>query len=131
MNFNSDNIKNDPRYLEAKKLLKDLIEEKTSTINHIKKSDKNHSKTETLIKTFGKIRGGNLFFPYISSGFGNGSLVQLHDGSIKYDMINGIGVHPGHQLDLFLKHPYFQASKTPSCKEIYNKMKVVFFYVSN
>ena len=32
-------------------------------------------------------------YSYIGSGLGNGPLVQLVDGSVKWDMINGIGVH--------------------------------------
>lgn len=36
-------------------------------------------------------RGG--YFPYIGSGRGRGALVELIDGSVKWDMINGIGVH--------------------------------------
>lgn len=51
---------------------------------------------ETL-QAFGQDRGGKLFFPYLGSGLGNGALVELADGSVKYDMISGIGVHAfGH-----------------------------------
>jgi 4-aminobutyrate aminotransferase-like enzyme len=39
------------------------------------------------------MRGGKLFFPYLGSGIGNGPLVELMDGSVKYDMISGIGPH--------------------------------------
>jgi len=39
------------------------------------------------------IRGGKLIYPYLSSGLGNGALVELADGSVKYDFIIGIGVH--------------------------------------
>ncbi|MEQ1843399.1 MAG: aminotransferase class III-fold pyridoxal phosphate-dependent enzyme, partial [Verrucomicrobiales bacterium] len=35
----------------------------------------------------------SLFFPYLGSGIGNGALVELADGSVKYDFISGIGVH--------------------------------------
>lgn len=38
-------------------------------------------------------RGKPALYPYIGSGLGNGPLVQLADGSVKWDMINGIGVH--------------------------------------
>lgn len=48
---------------------------------------------EKTIVDFGKARGGNLYFPYLGSGIGNGSLVELADGSVKYDFISGIGVH--------------------------------------
>jgi 4-aminobutyrate aminotransferase-like enzyme len=39
------------------------------------------------------LRGGPLLLPFLASGIGHGPLVELADGSVKYDMINGIGVH--------------------------------------
>jgi len=39
------------------------------------------------------VKGKPALYPYIGSGLGNGPLVQLCDGSVKWDMINGIGVH--------------------------------------
>lgn len=39
------------------------------------------------------VKGRGLLYPYISSGMGNGALVELADGSVKWDMITGIGVH--------------------------------------
>lgn len=39
------------------------------------------------------VRGRGLLYPYISSGLGNGALVELADGSVKWDMICGIGVN--------------------------------------
>ena len=38
-------------------------------------------------------RGRGLYYDFIASGIGNGALVELLDGSVKWDMINGIGVH--------------------------------------
>ncbi len=38
-------------------------------------------------------RGKPALYPYVGSGVGNGALVELADGSVKWDMINGIGVH--------------------------------------
>ena len=38
-------------------------------------------------------RGKGLFVPYVGSGMGNGALVELLDGSVKYDMVCGIGPH--------------------------------------
>ncbi len=38
-------------------------------------------------------KGKPALYPYVGSGLGNGPLVQLEDGSVKWDMINGIGVH--------------------------------------
>ncbi len=39
------------------------------------------------------VRGRALLYPYLGSGLGNGALVELVDGSVKWDMISGIGVH--------------------------------------
>ena len=38
-------------------------------------------------------RGGNLYFPYLGTGRGSGPFVELADGSVKYDLICGIGPH--------------------------------------
>ena len=40
-----------------------------------------------------EVRGRAPLYPYIGSGLGNGALVELLDGSVKWDLINGIGVH--------------------------------------
>ncbi len=40
-----------------------------------------------------KIKGRPLMYPSISSGVGNGALVEMADGSVKWDMLTGIGVH--------------------------------------
>ena len=59
---------------------------------------------ETAMKEIGKNRGRDLFYPYIGSGAGHGSLVELCDGSVKLDLINGIGIHLlGHQHPEVLK----------------------------
>ncbi len=39
------------------------------------------------------VKGRPAWYPYVGSGLGRGPLVQLADGSVKWDMINGIGVH--------------------------------------
>ena len=41
----------------------------------------------------GEVKGRPPLYPYAGSGIGNGVLVELADGSVKIDMINGIGVH--------------------------------------
>src|SRR5687767_12864551 len=41
----------------------------------------------------GELRGRPPLYPYIGAGLGKGPLVVLADGSVKWDMINGIGVH--------------------------------------
>ena len=39
------------------------------------------------------VRGRAGYYPYLGSGRGRGALVELLDGSVKWDLINGIGVH--------------------------------------
>jgi acetylornithine aminotransferase len=48
---------------------------------------------EAAMKRAAEVRGRGLLYPYISSGVGNGALIELADGSVKWDMICGIGVN--------------------------------------
>ncbi len=49
-------------------------------------------------------RGRPLYHPYIGSGAGQGVYVELEDGSVKMDLINGIGIHiMGHSHPRVLK----------------------------
>ncbi len=45
------------------------------------------------LKRNNELRGRATMYPYVGAGIGNGALVQLADGSVKWDMINGIGVN--------------------------------------
>ncbi|MBL8764374.1 MAG: aminotransferase class III-fold pyridoxal phosphate-dependent enzyme [Phycisphaerae bacterium] len=47
---------------------------------------------DAFMKRAGELRGRALYYPYIGSGIGNGALVELMDGSVKWDLISGIGV---------------------------------------
>ncbi len=48
---------------------------------------------KNTIQEFVSNRGRDLYFPYLSSGIGNGPFIELNDGSVKYDMITGIGIN--------------------------------------
>jgi acetylornithine/N-succinyldiaminopimelate aminotransferase len=87
-------LKQDPRLKEAKRLLMEAFENTQHAITHIRPPlpELIQSYKETL-EAFQGIRGGKLYFPYLGSGCGHGPLVELLDGSIKYDMISGIGPH--------------------------------------
>ena len=50
-------------------------------------------KYASLLKAIDEFRGRPLFYPYLSSGLGNGPYIQLDDGSVKLDFICGIGPH--------------------------------------
>lgn len=87
-------LEKDPRIATAKQLILEAIAEKQ---NHVTAIRPNNSKLtqsyQDIIKQFNEYRGNSLWFPYIGSGLGNGPLVELFDGSIKFDAICGIGVH--------------------------------------
>jgi 4-aminobutyrate aminotransferase-like enzyme len=56
-----------------------------------------------IIQT-GTLRGRPLYFDYIGTGAGRGPYVELEDGSIKLDLINGIGIHiMGHSNPRIMK----------------------------
>ena len=48
---------------------------------------------EAFLARQGAAKGRPPLYRYVGSGLGNGPLVQLADGSVKWDLINGIGVH--------------------------------------
>jgi 4-aminobutyrate aminotransferase-like enzyme len=48
---------------------------------------------EEAMSKAAEVRGRALLYPYLGSGAGRGALVELLDGSVKWDMISGIGVH--------------------------------------
>lgn len=50
-------------------------------------------KSKMLMDRIGILRGRPLHYPYVGSGVGRGPFVELEDGSIKLDLINGIGIH--------------------------------------
>lgn len=84
----------DPRVAQAKKLLLEAVHEHQGALTHPKSPnvDLQESYKQKLEK-FAEDRGGKLWFPYLGSGLGNGCLVELADGSVKYDFISGIGTH--------------------------------------
>ena len=93
----SDHVAKDPSIISAKKAILKAIAQQQSKIVGIRPPDPTLVQSyEETIKEFTKIRGIDLWHPYLGSGVGKGALVELADGSIKYDFISGIGVHFGH-----------------------------------
>jgi 4-aminobutyrate aminotransferase-like enzyme len=91
-------LKSDKRILEAKRLILEAVAEHSQKLTEVKPPQKEKIISyQELLDALNKARGNPLFYPYIGSGLGNGALVELLDGSVKYDMISGIGVHAmGH-----------------------------------
>ena len=98
-------LNSDPRIAEGKKLILEALAEHQQKISSVRPpSDEMTSSFQDLLDKFGSIRGGNLYFPYVSSGLGNGPFVELMDGSIKLDFITGIGVHGfGHNHPMLVE----------------------------
>ncbi len=101
----ADQLAGDPRVRQARELLAAARREHQQKLTGIKPSDPALTVSYAkLIEEFSRARGGGLYFPYLGSGLGNGALVELADGSVKYDFISGIGVHfLGHGHDLLLQ----------------------------
>ena len=90
----ADGFFNDPRLEKAKKLIQEALSEHTSQIKGVKPANPELKESyDSLLKKMAEYRGGALFYNYLGSGIGNGPLVELADGSVKYDFITGIGVH--------------------------------------
>lgn len=90
----ADGFFTDPRLEKAKKLIQESLAEYSSQITGVKAGNPELKETyDALLKKMADYRGGALFYNYLGSGIGNGPLVELADGSVKYDFITGIGVH--------------------------------------
>ena len=90
----SDQIKSDPTITATVDQLLKRCLELQQPLNGIQPAKSELKQTYTdSIKKFSEIRGGDLFFPYLSTGAGSGPFVELADGSVKYDLTCGIGVH--------------------------------------
>jgi len=74
------------------KQIVDAIQSKRSAITKVKGPDNGLAATmEDFVKRCEQSRGRGPLFPYVGSGIGNGALVELVDGSVKYDLTCGIG----------------------------------------
>ncbi len=101
----ADQLKQDPRLAEAKRLILETVAEHQQTMQSVRPANPDLAQSyQQMLEKFGDLRNGTLFFPYLSSGFGNGPFVELADGSVKLDMITGIGVHGyGHSHPLLVE----------------------------
>ncbi|MEE9211703.1 MAG: aminotransferase class III-fold pyridoxal phosphate-dependent enzyme [Phycisphaeraceae bacterium] len=90
----ADQLFADPRVAQAKRLVLDALADHQRTITTVRPPVTECQATyQQTIEQFNQVRGGDLFYRYLGSGIGNGALVELADGSVKYDMVTGIGVH--------------------------------------
>lgn len=82
---------------QVNSLLDNLVEQVLAhgkRITGVKAADPSlEPKAMADIKQIGEVRSRPLFYNYMGSGVGNGVYVELTDGSVKMDLINGIGIH--------------------------------------
>lgn len=74
-------------------------------IDHIKPADEDKKELlATKLKEYEQLKGRGFFYAFMASGRGHGPFVEMLDGSIKYDLINAIGVNLlGHSHPLYIK----------------------------
>ena len=90
----AEQFRDDKRVIEAKRLILEALDDVHNRFPGVQSgTPKKKEGYEALIERLGGLRGSPLYFPYLSSGLGKGPLVELADGSVKYDLISGIGVH--------------------------------------
>lgn len=90
----AEGLFNDERLAEAKRLLLEAVKSHQQNITGIRPPNPAIKQSyDEMLASFSRYRGGKLWFPYLGSGIGKGALVELADGSIKYDFICGIGPH--------------------------------------
>lgn len=87
-------FQNDPRLKQAQELIASALADAQQSLAAPRPADPERLPAyRQLLEEFAGLRGGALPIPYLGSGLGKGALVELLDGSVKYDLISGIGVH--------------------------------------
>ena len=99
-------LRTDPRVAKAKKTLLEAVSKQQETLTGIRPPDPELKPYyDQALQTLTQCKGSPPWYPFIGSGIGKGVLVELLDGSVKYDFLGGIGVHHfGHS------HPELIAS---------------------
>lgn len=87
-------IFNDPAIESSIDALVEQIMEHNRSITDIKAASPELAESfKSIVERCIAVKGNNLVYTSIGSGAGNGALVEMADGSVKWDMLTGIGVH--------------------------------------
>ena len=82
---------------QIQKMIKDLTQEVmkiNKNITGIRDAQPNFKDSgKKIMEQAGLVRGRPLHYNYMGTGAGRGPFVELEDGSVKLDLINGIGIH--------------------------------------
>lgn len=90
----SAGVRDNPAILTAIDTIVEQVQSVANAITDVRPPDPGLAESHrALLDRAAATKGRDLLYPYIGAGLGNGPLVQLADGSVKWDMICGIGVH--------------------------------------
>jgi 4-aminobutyrate aminotransferase/(S)-3-amino-2-methylpropionate transaminase len=92
----SSSLRGSTRFRAAKKELLESILEASQRMRTVKPSSSSSEMKEQYSATLQKFvrdRGRDLYYPFLASGLGSGPFMELMDGSVKFDMITGIGIN--------------------------------------
>ena len=102
-------LKNSPRFKSLKKEMLETVLAASAKVRAVKlnpSSAEARDSFQQTLKEYNQQRGRDLYYPFIGSGLGAGPFVELLDGSVKYDMITGIGInffghtHPAYMEEI-------------------------------
>ncbi len=89
-----EQLRQDPAIVSAIETIVDRVRAHAEQITDVRPGQPELKVTyDDLLQRAGAVKGRPLLYPSLNSGAGNGALVELADGSVKWDMITGIGVH--------------------------------------
>lgn len=84
-----------PDFKAAKAQLLKIVSVASSRVSAIRGSSSPEIHAQYLkdLVAFGNLKGREPYFQYLSSGIGSGPFIELMDGSVKLDLISGIGIN--------------------------------------
>ncbi|MSR44062.1 MAG: aminotransferase class III-fold pyridoxal phosphate-dependent enzyme [Phycisphaerales bacterium] len=107
-----------PRVRGAIDLIIDELKREQASMTGARGSDSN--KTEAYAAWMSRnneLRGRPTMYPYVGAGFGHGPLVQLADGSVKWDMLSGIGINMFGHSDSRMVEAAIEAALSDVCMQ--------------
>lgn len=89
-----EQLRSSPAVRAAIEAIQKEVRAKQAAITGVRpaSSDASAKAYARMLEEAGELRGRGLLYPYLGSGIGNGPFVEMADGSVKMDMICGIGV---------------------------------------
>lgn len=112
-----DSLRQSPVIAQAIDNIVNEVQAKTASITGVRgPTEELKQSYAQLIEEAGNTRGWPLLYPMLGSGAGNGPLVELADGSVKWDLVAGIGVH-------FLGHSHPEVIRAQATAALENTTK--------